>query len=206
MRLGDGRIRRHRRGRRRRRPDVRHPRRPARAARAAAGSRRQGRQEDPDLGRRALQFHQPRQPARSFPVGQPAFLQIGAGALHPARFHRPGREAPHRLAREDAGPALLRRLGAADRGHAAGRMRGRRRRCAVAHRITGIEKADRFHRRRPTAARSPRRRWCWRPAGCRSPRWARPASRTTSRDRFGLALTETRPAPGAADHASRCPS
>ena len=37
-------------------------------------------------------------------------------------------QAPHRLAREDAGPALLRRLGAADRGHAAGRMRRRRRR------------------------------------------------------------------------------
>ena len=44
-----------------------HPRRPARAPGAAARPRRQGRQEDPDLGRRALQLHQPRErgPRRS---------------------------------------------------------------------------------------------------------------------------------------------
>ena len=61
------RLRRRRRRRRRRRPDVRHPRRPARPAGAAARPRRQGRQEDPDLGRRALQLHQPRErgPRRS---------------------------------------------------------------------------------------------------------------------------------------------
>ena len=83
--------------------------------------------------------------ARGVPLGQPAFLQVGAGALHAARLHRPGRQAPHRLAREDAGPAVLRRLGAADRGDAAGRMRGGRRRCA-GRRIASpsIEKADRF--------------------------------------------------------------
>ena len=99
-------------------------------------------------------------PARGVPVGQSAFLQVGAGALHPARFHRPGREAPHRLAREDAGPALLRRLGAADRGHAAGRMRrGRRRRAGGAphrrHRegrpLRGAHRPGRLQRRRAGA-------------------------------------------------------
>ena len=51
-------------------------------------------------------------------------------------LHRAGRAARHRLPREDAGSTVLRRLGAADRRHAAGRMRGRRRRHApgAAHR------------------------------------------------------------------------
>ncbi len=69
--------------------------------------------EDPHLGRRALQFHQSRHWPGEFPVGQPAFRQVGAGALHAVGFHRPDRAARHRLAREDPGAALLRRLGPA---------------------------------------------------------------------------------------------
>ena len=57
-----------------------------------------------------------------FSLRQSAVLQIGAERLHPARLHRAGRELWHRLAREDARAIVLRRLVAADRRHAAGRV------------------------------------------------------------------------------------
>ncbi len=118
--------------------------------------------------------------ARPLLLGQSAFLQVGAGPLHAAGFPRSGRKARHRLARKDARAIVLRRLGAGDRRHAAGRMRGRRR--GAAHRPAG----DRRDPRRPlpggdrrmATSRPPR--WCWRPAGCRSRRWAPPGSRMTS--------------------------
>ena len=61
-------------------------------------------------------------------LGQSAFRQVGAGALHARRLHCAGREAPHRVSREDAGPALLRPIFARDSRHARSRMP--RRRCA----------------------------------------------------------------------------
>ena len=118
-------------------------------------------------------------PARRFLSANPHFCQVGAGPLHAARFHRAGREARHRLPREDAGPVVLRRLGAPDRGDAAGRVRRGRGRSppgAPRHR----READRF-RWRPTAAPSRRGAGCWPPAASRSPRWAPPAWRTTWR-------------------------
>jgi hypothetical protein len=120
-------------------------------------------------------------PARGLPLGQSAFLQVGAGALHAARLHRAGRQAPHRLAREDAGPAVLRRLGAPDRGDAAGRVRRRRCRCAcrpshhLGREVRSLQRDDRPWRLRA------HRPSCWRPAASRSRRWAPPASRTTPR-------------------------
>ena len=55
----EGSVRRHRDRRRCRRADVRADRGTARPQSAAAGSSRQGRRQNPDLRRRALQFHQP---------------------------------------------------------------------------------------------------------------------------------------------------
>ena len=77
-------IRRHRDRRRRRRADVRAHRGPARRQGAAARSSRQGRREDPDLRRRALQLHQPALRAGAVHLGQSAFPQVGARSLHPA--------------------------------------------------------------------------------------------------------------------------
>ena len=96
-----------------------------------------------------------RQPAE-LPVGEPAFLQLGAGALHAARLHRPGRAARHRLAREDAGPAVLRRLGQADHRHAAGRdARRPASTCSCRPPSTGVEQpTDGF----PLATGRPQRR------------------------------------------------
>ena len=47
-----------------------------------------------------------------YPVRQPAFRQVGARPLYAARLPRAGRAPRHRLARKDARPAVLRRLGA----------------------------------------------------------------------------------------------
>ena len=47
----------------------------------------------------------------------------------------------------------------------------------VAHKVTRVEKSDRFTVATDQAI-SPPRRSCWRRAACRSRRWARPASRT----------------------------
>ena len=113
--------------------------------RAAARPRREGRQEDPDLRRRALQLHQPATARpEAFLSANPHFCKSALARYTPARLHRPGRQARHRLPREDAGPAVLRRIGAADRGHAAGRMRRGRRRRAGRASHHGDEKADRF--------------------------------------------------------------
>ena len=49
----------------------------------------------------------------------------------------------------------------------------------VAHRITGIEKADRFAVNTDHGAFTAAS-WCWRRAGCRFPRWARQALPMTS--------------------------
>ena len=55
-------------------------------------------------------------------------LPLGARALHAARLHRAGRAPRHRVSREEARPALLRRSVDADHRHAArGMRRGRRR-------------------------------------------------------------------------------
>ena len=61
----------------------------------------------------------------------PHFAKSALRRYTPRGLPRPGRAPPHRLARKDARPAVLRRLGAADRRNAAGRMR-QGRRCDVA--------------------------------------------------------------------------
>jgi hypothetical protein len=111
--------------RRRRRADVRAHRGPPRPARAGAGEEQPLRQEDPDVGRRALQLHQHRHHAGQLPVRQPAFLQERAGALHAGAISSRWSSARHRLAREGTRAAVLRRVLQADRAHAAGRMRRR---------------------------------------------------------------------------------
>ena len=142
------RLRRHRRRRRRRRPDVRHPRRPARPAGAAAGSRRQGRQEDPDLGRRALQFHQP---ACAGPRLSCRPTRISASRRW--RATRSTISSPwsskHRIAwhEKTLGQLFCDGSARADRGHAAGRMRARP---ASTSRVGA---SHHRHRRRPTASR-----------------------------------------------------
>ena len=117
-------LRRHHR-RRRRRPALRGDRRPARPFGRRDRSRRQGRREDPHLGRRPLQLHQHRRRPAAFRFGQSRLLPLGAGALHAARLHRADRAPRHCLAREAQGPAVLRRLEQRDHRHAARRMRGR---------------------------------------------------------------------------------
>ena len=67
----------------------------------------------------------------NFLSDNPHFCPLGVGALPAGGFRRAGRPARHRLAREDAGSAFLRRLGATGRGHAAGRVRGGRGRAAL---------------------------------------------------------------------------
>ena len=56
-------------------------------------SRGRGGQEDPDLRRRALQFHQYGHRAPMLSLGKPAFREVGAEALHPVGLPRPGRGA-----------------------------------------------------------------------------------------------------------------
>ena len=56
----------------------------------------------------------------NFLSANPHFCQVGAGALHSCGLHRAGREAWHRLSRENAGTAVLRSLRAGHRRHAGG--------------------------------------------------------------------------------------
>ena len=77
--------------------------------------------------------------------------------------------APHRLAREDAGPAVLRRLGAADHRHAAAtRCSGAAPSCGWRPTCERVERDGRRLRVAPVGrARSPARRW-WSPRGGKS--------------------------------------
>ena len=70
----------------------------------------------------------------NFLLGQSPLCEIGAGALHSGGFYPAGGTARHRVSRKDAGPAFLRRIGAADCGPADERVRGRRRARASARR------------------------------------------------------------------------
>ena len=133
--------------------------------------------QDPDLGRRALQFHQHRRVGRQFPFGQSAFRQVRAGPLHAGRLHRTGRSPPHRLAREDAWPAVLRRLVAANRRDAARRMRRRRRRDRI--RPGGDRRASR--RLVSTSASASRR-----PGAGTGARQRRPVDSEAGRDQLRL--------------------
>ena len=140
-----------------------------------------------------------------FPVGESAFLQIGAGALHAVGLRRDGRTPRHRVPREGTRAAVLRRIVEADRRHAARRMRQRRR----AHR-------DRLQRR----ARAARRWRLPRPhdarcVQCAQPRrrHRRPVDSQHGRDRFRLRTrAPVRPrraadarGPGAADAQRQAP-
>ena len=69
---------------------------------------RADRTQDSDLRRRALQFHQPAHHGGELSVGKPAFRQVGAGAIHAARFYRAGGAARHSVSREDARAVVLR--------------------------------------------------------------------------------------------------
>jgi predicted flavoprotein YhiN len=69
-----------------------------------------GGREDPHLGRRALQLHQPRPgpcgAAQALCGAEPAVLPLGAVALHPADFIALVQKARHPLPREAQGPAV----------------------------------------------------------------------------------------------------
>ena len=93
------------------------------------------------------------------PVAQPRLLPLGARALHAARLHRARRAPRHRLPREDARPALLRR--AARRRSSTmlqRRMRGGRRRVAAAVRGRRRRAARRRLHHRDAARRRVRAR------------------------------------------------
>ena len=102
---------------------------------------------DPHFRRRALQLHQPLRLAGAVHLGQPELLPLRPRPLHAGRLHRAGRAARHRLSREEARPAVLRRQRPPDRRHAARRMRrrGRRDRCDCEVWDVGVS-----NRRRPT--------------------------------------------------------
>ena len=63
----------------------------------------------------------------------------------------------------------------------------------LGHRVTDISRAERFRVETDKGGFTARGRWCWRPAGCRSRKWARPASAYELARRFGLRVTETLP-------------
>ena len=108
------------------------------------------RREDPHLRRRPLQLHQrPRRP-RELPLAEPGLLPLGARALHAARLHRAGRAPRHRVAREEAGPALLRRHAPRHHRHAEGRVR---RAAASQWRMPCAVRRRRARRRRASPSR-----------------------------------------------------
>uniref|UniRef100_A0A0N4ZXX4 Enoyl-CoA hydratase n=1 Tax=Parastrongyloides trichosuri TaxID=131310 RepID=A0A0N4ZXX4_PARTI len=107
--------------RRRGRHDVRHRGGQARPQRARHRPRPCSRRKDPHLRRRALQLHQSGDRRRQLPGRESALRPVGPAPLHPARLHQDGRSPRDRLARENAGPAVLRRQRQADHPHADGR-------------------------------------------------------------------------------------
>ena len=153
------------------------------------------RREDPDLRRRALQFHQHPHRARPLPQRQPAFRQVGAGPLHAAGFHRLGRALRHCLARKDAGATVLRRLGAADCRPAARRMRGGRGRASAWARASPRSSMVTARSGSTSAAaRPPRRRWSSPCGGLSIPKLGATGFAYDVARRFGLKVIEPRPA------------
>ena len=163
-------------------------RRPARPARAAAGPCRRAGRENSDLRRRALQLHQPGH-ARRIASCRP--IRISASR----RWRATRRRTSLRWWRSTASPGTRRRSASCsatarrgNRGHAAGRMRGGGSGAARwATACTECTRADRFGSTTEPRRFRWRSRWCWRPAGCRSRRWARPVSRTRSPAASGCA-------------------
>jgi hypothetical protein len=94
--------------------------------------------EDPHLGRRAVQFHQPEHRAGSVPVAESPLCAFGAETVQPVGFHRPHGCCRDRLAREDPGPALLRRLG-----DAGGRDAAPRHGAGRSHALAGLRAGGR---------------------------------------------------------------
>ncbi len=131
---------------------------------------------------------------RTFPVGKPAFRQVGAWPLYAGRLHRPGRTSRHRLARKDPRPIILRRIGPADR-----------RPCCSPNALAGgVESAFgrsvdassfatgfRRHRRHATARA---RRWSFATGGPSIPKLGATGFAYDVARRFGLKIVEPRPA------------
>ena len=111
----------------------------------------------------------------------PHFCPLGAGPLHAGRLHRDGAASWHRLPRENQRPVVLRRLRPRHRRHAAGGSRRRGGRSPARARGHRPEQSRICSGSKPTTACSPPTAWFWRPADCRFPSSAPPASRTTRR-------------------------
>ena len=154
------------------------------------------RREDPHLGRRALQLHQPRRHRRALPVGQRALLPVRPRPLHAAPPARPRREARHPLPRARGRAALLRHQRAGDRRDAAGGVRRRGRQHAA--RLPG--RGDRRERRaaaspsRPPGGRSGARPSSSPPAASPTPSSARAVSGTMWRGSSASPSSPPRPA------------
>ncbi|CAA9511648.1 MAG: Uncharacterized protein YhiN, partial [uncultured Sphingomonadaceae bacterium] len=160
------------------RPHVRRRRRPAGPPRARGRPCGRAGEEDPDLRRRAVQLHQRRGRAGPLHLRQPAFRQVRARPLHRAGFPRHGRAARHRVAREDAGATLLRRVRQADCRDADGRVRDR-------ERVLRDGPSDpRCGARRRRVPRHPRRPHRDRPRA--GDRYRRPVDPQARRDRVRL--------------------
>ena len=91
------------------------------AAGAADRPRQGGGRKDSHLGRGAVQLHQSGNRARAVPVAQSPLCPVGAQTLYPMGFHCARRCGRNRLARKDAGAAVLRRVRHRDHRHAAPR-------------------------------------------------------------------------------------
>ena len=140
---------------------------------------REARQEDPHLGRGQVQLHQHRHGSRKTSCPRTCISRNPRSAATPSGiFLDLRRTARHRLAREDAGAIVLRRLGAPDRRHAGGGMPQRE---APRSRLATSHRRDRTWRRavpgRGCHGAPARDRDGW---PLRSRRWERPVPPTTS--------------------------
>ena len=108
-----------------------------------------------------------------FSFGQSSFCQVGFGAVHPCGFHRAGGKTQDSVSRKDAGPAVLRPLGAGN--YRAARIGVPRWRGADFPECSASAKSP----RRPSLWCAPERKsfalrcWWWRRAGSRFRKWAR---------------------------------
>ncbi len=159
----------------------------------------QARQEDPDVGRRTLQFHQPALRAGPLPVRQPAFLQERAAAAT-----RSGTSS--NWSKATASSTSRRKRSTASAGScSAGSLRSRSWRCCwpnappPASTCSWTAKPARSTTTTvcawpPTAGRSSRKPWWWPRAACRCPAWAAPASATAWRSNSACGCCPPRPA------------
>ena len=174
------------------------------AARAAGAGDRpcQGAgREDPHLGRRAVQLHQPRHRARPVPVAEPALCAVGAETLHASGISSPGSTRP-------GSPGTKRRWGSCS---ATARPRRSSRCCCATWQRAGVtlwlgcalgDVRARWRaasRSTPRAGRSRRASVVVATGGKSIPKMGATGYGYQVAEGFGLPLVETRPGAGAAD-------